>query len=215
MKEPKFKTLNDLQQELLNLKSKTFTEFPAAITNPIARALNIAEEAGELAREERLSLDGMFFNEAKAIDGVGDILIATLGYCIARGWSAQLIAEGTLAKIKTRWKSGQLVGNPNDPEQPIPFKLEKRKVEIFCTNCEMTNVFEETVPPEAGPLKYCARCGTSITDPPEVGPLKYCAESDLYPGGPVEGGFKFVDGSKERETILTFTPKHEHETDDS
>lgn len=107
------KSLHDIQQEILEIKMKAFSDYPNAIFNPAARAFNMAEETGELAREERLHLEGLGFDEARAIDAVGDLLMATIGYCIARGWNAQLILEHTFDQLKQRWESGQLVGIPN------------------------------------------------------------------------------------------------------
>lgn len=110
----RFRSVHDLQQEILQVKLDNFSDFPRAIDSAQARAFNISEEAGELAREERLNLDGMGFNEAKAVDAVGDLFIATIGYCIARGWSAQLIIEKTWNELRQRWESGKLVGKPID-----------------------------------------------------------------------------------------------------
>lgn len=104
------KSLEQIQLELHILKKEVFKDKPQAILSSIARALNANEEAGELAREERLSLEGFEFNEEKAKDAVGDILISTLGYCIAKGWDAQEILEQTYALLEERWRSGVYSG---------------------------------------------------------------------------------------------------------
>lgn len=82
---------------------------------PLPRALNIAEEGGELCREERLYAEGFDFNKTKAKDAVGDILIAVLGYCIAKQWSAHNILKETMHKVITRWRSGKYTGDRNYP----------------------------------------------------------------------------------------------------
>lgn len=109
-------TLREAQSELHKAKVKAFAEYPDAILNSHSRALNICEEAGELAREERLDIDGFGFDEAKAKDAVSDIFASTLGYCIAQNWSAQHLLEQGVELLKRRWESGQLVGIPSSEE---------------------------------------------------------------------------------------------------
>ena len=108
--EGNMKTIRDLQTELTVLKKEVFHEHPNAVWNPFSRALNVNEEAGEIAREERIEMDFGQFDEDKAKDAVGDVLISTIGYCIARGFDAQDILEDIFGQLKERWKSGQFVG---------------------------------------------------------------------------------------------------------
>ena len=107
--------IREFQKRLLARKVTTFPH-PASTYNPTSRALNVAEEAGELAREERLAIDGHPFREAKAKDAVGDTFIALVGYCIARGWELDDIVTEVWADLDERWAKGQLVGEPTEPE---------------------------------------------------------------------------------------------------
>lgn len=105
-------SLRDFQLAIEQVKKQCFAEYPKAIYDPTARALNVAEEAGELAREERLFLEGIQTDLSDAEDAVGDVLMALLGYCIAREWDAQAILETVFSELKKRWQSGQLAGIP-------------------------------------------------------------------------------------------------------
>jgi len=104
--------IRKFQLKLLALKKQTFGESSPAIWNTNARALNVAEEAGELTREDRLELDSGHFEEDNAKDAVGDIFIALAGYCIARGWDMEEVIEETWKQLEKRWTSGQKVGVP-------------------------------------------------------------------------------------------------------
>lgn len=53
------------------------------------------------------------FNEEKGKDAVGDILIAVLGYCIAKQWDAQQILDETFLQVSERWKSGTYSSDSN------------------------------------------------------------------------------------------------------
>jgi hypothetical protein len=106
--------IHGFQGELLRVKIRHFDD--AAIHSAPSRALNVAEEAGELAREERLVLDGRPLREDLARDAVGDTFIALCGYCIARGWELDEIVYETWATLRARWESGQLVGMPPGDE---------------------------------------------------------------------------------------------------
>jgi len=103
------KYLRQLQDERLALALKTFST--RAVYHRLARALNVNEEAGELAREERHAVDDDAFDEVKAKDAVGDIVIALAGYCTAVGYDLQECVEETWAELRKRWESGRTAGD--------------------------------------------------------------------------------------------------------
>ncbi len=107
------RTIGDIQREIHQVKDKMFKKYPNATYCSFARALNASEEVGELAREERLAIDGFGFNEEKAMDAVGDVFVSLIGYCIAREWNAQYLLEKTWEELKERWESKRYSGDPS------------------------------------------------------------------------------------------------------
>lgn len=153
MSKEKDLNLAEFQNKLHRLKKEISKDYSESIYNPISRALHLAEEAGELARVERLALEGFQFKKEKAADAIGDIMISVLAYCISRNWSAQTILKQSLDHIEKRWTSGQLNGIGDEDiisakckycNTNISVRVEDRGRNLYLGECMKCKVARDT-----------------------------------------------------------------------
>jgi len=99
-----------LQEARARLAAELFSA--DALSSPLARTLTVCEEAGELARAERLLVDDPGGERLDAADAVGDVVIALAGYCTARGLSLDACVGFAWRRVVARWSEGRRRGTP-------------------------------------------------------------------------------------------------------